>query len=126
MKRSQRMVVTSNLNKVKNHGLVWPWHPQQIGTWVTMTVLVISYYLILVPGTYFIHDGYVIAICILYGLLLVGVTIYCLKATLTDPTDRNVVYERQCRKEGIEAEENEELEYFCDVCEAFVHDRTKH
>jgi palmitoyltransferase len=61
-----------------------------------------------------------------YALLLAGVTVYCLRATLTDPTDRNVIYERQCRKEGIQAEENDELEYFCDVCEAFVHDRTKH
>jgi len=116
----------SNLNKVKDHGLVWPWHPQQVGTWVTTTILVLTFYLFLVPGTLYIHKAYSIVIWVVYGLLLGGVFIYWLKSTLSDPTDRNVIYERQCRKEKIEVEENDELEYFCDVCEAFVHDRTKH
>jgi len=101
-------------------------HPQQIGTWVITTVLVLSFYLILIPGTYYIHTAYIIILCVTYGLLLLAVFGYCLKTTLADPTDRNVVYERQCRKEGLEPEENDELQYFCDVCESFVHDRTKH
>lgn len=112
--------------RTKNHGMMWPWHPQQVSTWITFLVLVTTFYLILLPGTYYIHLAWVIAIAAIYGVLVIGVIIYASKATLTDPTDRNVVYERQCRKEGVEPEENEELEYFCDVCEAFVHDRTKH
>ena len=84
-----------NLNKVKRHGLVFPLHPQQIGTWVVMIILVLTFYLILVPGTYYISIGYVVLICLVYGLLFLGVLIFCLRATLTDPTDRNVLYERQ-------------------------------
>ena len=112
--------------KVKNNGFYCPLHPQQIGTWVTMTILVLTYYLFLVPGTLYIGDIYLGIIIIVYALLLIGIIIFCLRATAVDPTDRNVIYERECRKEGKEAVENDELEYFCDVCEAFVHDRTKH
>lgn len=80
---------------VKNHGLKWPWHPQQMGTWAVMTILVLSFYLFLVPGTYYIGTFFVVLSCLVYGALLFGVVIFCLRATLTDPTDRNVTYERE-------------------------------
>ncbi|CAI2362346.1 unnamed protein product [Moneuplotes crassus] len=126
----ENMNETEDINvkfkKTKSHGLMSPLHPQQVGTWVVMTILVLSFYLFLVPGTYYIGTGFAVFIGLVYGSLLIGVVIFCLRATLTDPTDRNVLYERQCRKEGVEAEENDELEFFCDVCEAYVHERTKH
>jgi palmitoyltransferase len=34
--------------------------------------------------------------------------------------------ERAAKKLGKELEENEELEYYCDVCESYVGDRSKH
>jgi hypothetical protein len=112
--------------RVKHNGFYCPLHPQQVGTWITMTILVLTYYLFLVPGTLYIGEVYLAIIIIVYALLLIGVFIFCLRATAIDPTDRNVIYERECRREGKEAVENDELEYFCDVCEAYVHDRTKH
>ena len=121
---------TGDLNvkfkKVKDHGLKCPLHPQQIMTWVVMFVLVLTFYAFLVPGTYFIGTAFSIIISLLYLGLLIAVGFNATKATITDPTDRNVLYERQWRKEGTQAEENDELEFFWDVCEAFVHERTKH
>ena len=117
---------TIKFKNVKDHGLVWPWHPQQVGTWITMVILVATYFVFLIPGTLFIATVYVWVAVIVYVLLLLGVILFCIRATLRDPTDRNVQYERQWRKDGIEAEENDELEYFWDVWEAYVHDRTKH
>ena len=43
-----------------------------------------------------------------------------------DPTDRNVKYEKECKVKGIEPKEFLDLNYFCDVWDVFVHDRTKH
>ena len=48
--------------RVKSHGLMCPLHPQQVGTWVTMTILVLSFYLFLVPGTYHIGTVWVFLI----------------------------------------------------------------
>lgn len=104
--------INVKFRKRKDHGLQFPLHPQQVGTWVVMTILVLTFYLFLVPGIYYISAGVAVFIGLVYFALLVGVTIFCLRATLTDPTDRNVLYERQCREEGIEAEENDELEFF--------------
>lgn len=87
--------INVKFKKVKDHGLMAPLHPQQIGTWVVMTILVLSFYLFLVPGTYYISTGFVVFIILTYTGLFIGVVIFCLRATLTDPTDRNVLYERQ-------------------------------
>ena len=81
--------------RVKKHGFNFPFHPQQVATWVITTILVITFYLFLAPGTYFIHVAWVAIICIVYGILLLGVIFYCIKTTYTDPTDRNVIYEWQ-------------------------------
>jgi hypothetical protein len=34
--------------------------------------------------------------------------------------------ERLAKKKGKELEVNEELEYYCDVCESYVGERSKH
>lgn len=81
--------------RVKKNGFVFPLHPQQVATWIITTILVITFYLFLAPGTYFIHVVWVIIICIVYGILLLGVIFFCIKTTYTDPTDRNVMYEWQ-------------------------------
>ena len=112
--------------KVKNHGFMTPLHPQQIGAWWVAALLVISYFMVIIPGNYFIHVAFIVIFWLIYGALVAALLYFWTRATLSDPTDRNVVYERECRKEGVEPEDNDELEFFCDVCEAYVHDRTKH
>lgn len=68
---------TGDLNvkfkKVKDHGLKCPLHPQQIMTWVVMFVLVLTFYALLVPGTYFIGTAFSIIISLLYLGLLIAV-----------------------------------------------------
>lgn len=118
--------INIKFKKVKHNGLATPWHPQQVATWITMAIFVLTYYLILVPGTHYIHTAWTVIIWLVYGALLGSVIIYCLRATLRDPTDRNVIYEREWRMQKIEVEENDELELFWDVWEALVHDRAKH
>jgi hypothetical protein len=86
---------TIKFKNVKDHGLVWPWHPQQVGTWITMVILVATYFVFLIPGTLSIATVYVWVAVIVYVLLLLGVILFCIRATLRDPTDRNVQYERQ-------------------------------
>lgn len=91
-----------------------------------MAIFVLTYILILVPGTHHIHVAWTIINILIYGSLTFAWFIYCVRATVRDPTDRNVIYERECRKQKIEVEENDELELFWDVWEALVHDRAKH
>jgi hypothetical protein len=62
--------------KEKSHGLILPLHPQQVVTWIITSILVITFYLFLAPGTYFIHTAWVATICIVYGLLLLGTFFY--------------------------------------------------
>ena len=52
--------------KVKSYGLVWPWHFQQVATWILTTILVLSFYLFLIPGNYYIHKAYIIILSLLY------------------------------------------------------------
>jgi 7-cyano-7-deazaguanine synthase in queuosine biosynthesis len=54
------------------------------------------------------------------------VIIFATYATVIDPTDMNVLMEREAKRLGKELEEIEDLEYYCDACESYVGDRSKH
>ena len=84
------------------------------------------FFALTIPGLWYtIHFTYCILIGIIYAALSLAVILVGIKATLTDPTDQNVVYERKMRKLGQEVVDAD-LEYFCDVCDSFVSDRSKH
>jgi hypothetical protein len=46
--------------RTKHHGFMWPLHPQQIGAWCVAAILVISYFLVIIPSNYFIHTAWVV------------------------------------------------------------------
>ena len=73
-----------------------------------------------------IHWSWASFFGLVYGVLSIGVVIFCLKATLTDSTDRSVKATRWARAQGKELLDDEDLEYYCDVCQAYVGDRSKH
>lgn len=54
------------------------------------------------------------------------IVFFCVKATWTDSTDSNVLFERRMKALGKVTEEPDDLEYYCDVCQAYVGDRSKH
>ena len=60
------------------------------------------------------------------GIAAILIIFTAVVAMKRDPTDRNVLYERQCRRQDTEPKEFEDLTFFCDVCKSYVHDRTKH
>lgn len=79
----------------------------------------------------FFHDwliGYVThaVYAIIYMLIYLGLTIlimcFGIFATVIDPTDEQIRLERKAKKLGKELEVNDELEYFCDVCDSYVGD----
>ncbi|CAI2364718.1 unnamed protein product [Moneuplotes crassus] len=110
--------------QIRNHGCMFPLHPKQLWTWEVIFVLSIVFILFLAPGIYYFPLGLFIFICIIYGLLLIGIIVCCLKVTLTDPVDRNVLYVRCEKSESVI--ENQDLSYFCDRCDAYVHERAQH
>ena len=44
---------------------------------------------------------------------------------LADPTDRSVLYSRELLKKGIVPERGSR-KFYCEVCESYVNERTKH
>ena len=120
------LIDKSSSNKVKRHGFTPPLNFQQIGAWCAAAILVLSYFLVIMPGNYFIHVSFVIIFWLIYSWIVAFLLYFCLRTTWSDPTDPNVKYEQECRKQGIEPVENQELEFLWDVWEAFVLERTKH
>lgn len=75
---------------------------------------------------YVTHAAYAIIYMLIYlGLtfLIMGFGIF---ATVIDPTDEQIWLEHKAKKMGKELEVNDELEYFCDVCDSYVGDWSKH
>ena len=57
--------------KTKRHGFMLPLHPQQIGAWVAASILVISYFMVVIPSNYFIHVAWVVIFSLIYlGLVI--------------------------------------------------------
>ena len=78
---------------------------------------------IITPGTSSgIHWTWSAINTIAYLLLSIGVALVCLKATITDPTDQNVLFERRMKAMGKEVLDTDEYDFFCDVCDAYVSD----
>jgi hypothetical protein len=113
--------------RVKNHGMTWPLHPFQVSAWIVFSSDFLIFFFIIVPALFHTsHWSFAMLMGLLYFVVSLGVVLFGLKATLTDPTDWNVVFERKMRAEGKVVLDNEELEYYCDVCEAYVGDWSKH
>lgn len=72
------------------------------------------------------HWSWSLLILLVYWVVSGVVVFFAVKATLTDPTDRNSKLMKKAKEEGIEVEEDENLEYYCDVCDCYVGDRSKH
>ena len=80
--------------RVKSHGLNKPLHPQQIIAMFIFVIDCLLFLFIIAPGTSSgIHWTWSAINTIAYLLLSIGVALVCLKATITDPTDQNVLFE---------------------------------
>ena len=60
-----------------------------------------------------------------YLILNFFVAFYAIKAMLADPTDRSVLYSRELLKKGMVPERGSR-KFYCEVCESYVNERTKH
>ena len=110
---------------MKNNGLTPPPHPLQVTAIIIYILDCLIFLFVLLPGTINVWP-LAILFTLLYVILSIAVAVVCFLATYTDPTDRNVIFERKMRALGKEVLDSEELEYYCDVCQAYVSDRSKH
>lgn len=113
------------VNKQRTHGLSVSVNIYQIISWAVFGYSFIIFCIFLIPASFNIPAIAIIAGLVYFGLTIV-IVILGLIAILTDPTDSRVTYEHGWRRIGIEPEEDEDMIYFCDVWESFVHERTKH
>ncbi len=81
-------------DKVKKHGCICPFHPFQLGSYVIFLIKGISFYAVssIAMGE---HPGAQASICVVYSVLLGIVVIFTFVATLSDPTDPTVYFERK-------------------------------
>lgn len=105
----------------------WRWHPQQVIAWIILGIdflieisIMSWYYAFLSHWVYTLVNLFVY---IALTLVICGSGGY---ATTVDPTDENIRFSRIAKKKGKEMEETDEYEYYCDVCQSYVGDRSKH
>lgn len=67
-----------------------------------------------------------VVICsITYFVLSVMVVVSAVKATISDPSDPTIELHRIAQARGVRFDSSK-YEYFCDVCDTFVEDSSKH
>ena len=113
------------INKQRTHGLSGSVNKYQLISWIVFAYSFIIFFMFIIPPLLYIL-AFSISSGIIYFVLTIAIVILSLIAMLTNPTDPRVTYENECKRMGIEPEDADDLIYFCDVCEAFVHERTKH
>lgn len=71
---------------VRTNGFAWPWHPQQVLTWLVILLDTYSFYFIsLVCFAY--QPGVSATFGVIYSLIFIAVVYYAYLATKIDPTD---------------------------------------
>lgn len=114
------------LEKSKSNGFSWPLSKYQVLSWWFELVTIVTYFWMVLPGILFTSITFSTIITVAFGSCALCVIFSDFMATKKDPTDRNVLYERQCKLENLEPEEFDDLQFYWDACDAYVHDRTKH
>ena len=135
------------VKKVKYHGMMWPFHPYQIITWI-LAIFEILYLFLEVFPMMQNTAGFVVAL-IIYMLLLIPLIFFDIKLWFSDPTDPIIYQERQLVQESIQKRKLENREsvnyesnskymvidtrdydskhlYVWDICLTHVQDKTKH
>ena len=84
----------------------------------------VSYYLINMTSLSFSVP--LVVICsFLYFVLSVAVAVLAIKATAADPSDPTILQHRIAQAKGARFDSSS-YEFFCDVCDTFVEDTSKH
>lgn len=110
---------------MKQNGFNCPYHPFQITSWVVFAINLGSYFFIMAPCLGGKVPIIIMILSILYFILNWFVMYYAISAMRCNPTDRSVLSTRQLLQKGI-IPEKDDLTLFWQVCEAYVHERTKH
>ncbi|CAI2373842.1 unnamed protein product [Moneuplotes crassus] len=113
------------LKRVKTHGLKWPYHPVQVLSWIFYVVNLGSYYVVILPCILSLSFVTIFVLSIVYAFINIGVLFYAIKAMWCNPTDLEVLKSRELMSKGIIPEKGK-LTFFCQVCESYVSERSKH
>ena len=114
------------LNRKQRNGLSQRVNMYQFISWIVFLYNFIIFLIFLIPASLFISTLLVVFISLVYVILTILVIVYAFIAMIIDPTDPRVIYETQWKLKGQEPKDADDLIYYCDVCESFVHERTKH
>ncbi|CAI2386803.1 unnamed protein product [Moneuplotes crassus] len=110
-------IIRKRAARIRTHGLKYPLHPYQVGSWIFYFINVVSYYFIVLVSIKH-HTGLVITISAIFTILIIVVAILVTIATLIDPTDDIV-------KRG-KKEPSESFAFYCKICQSNVSDNSKH
>jgi len=111
---------------VKYNGCYCPFHPLQILSYITFIFYGYVFYFITII-VWKDKSTLIYTFSILYTTLYIIVVTIALIATLTDPSDPTVSYERSMKtKPRIQSGENEDYYLLCSLCKTRVLERTKH
>ena len=122
---TRKSVIIEN-KEVRLNGFTPPLNRYQLISWVYFISSFWVFVFLDIPANLYFFQKYMILWLCIFGILSLGVTVFAFLTTKLDPTDRNVKYEKEWKRNGVEPKEFLDLNFFCDVCDVFVHDRTKH
>lgn len=118
-------IVKIDPSKMRKHGLSTWINKYQFLSWAVFVYNFGIFMFFLTPATWYLLPLAIIML-IAYISLTILIVIFGLISILVDPTDPRVSYEVSWRIKGIEPIEDPSYIYFCDVCESFVNQKTKH
>lgn len=75
--------------------------------------------------TYSFSDAFCATLGLLYSGLFLVVIYYGFRATAADPTDPTILKQREMKEAGLKFD-GSGYKFFCEVCEAYVNDHSKH
>ena len=106
----------------RRNGLQWPWHSQQVITWVLFAIYTVSYHISITPR---LPPDLILPFQIIYSLIACATAISGLLVTVLDPVDPSVAQEREAREQS-RAFDLSNLPKMCSFCIIHTAKSTKH
>lgn len=107
---------------VRHNGFTLPLHPLQVGTWVLMLFLTVTFYTLTIPV---LQPSLQAASFAVYTLSLSCTVAFAFLCTRSDPSDPTIELERRCRLACMPFE-GSKYPKLCRVCGTHVLSKSKH